>query len=112
MLQQNLITLRKEKFFSVTMSHQMIKDLLFQFLFLSQIFWVKMHFVLLLIHSGSKVKYKIPNLYRPPKILMDSGKFWEVAYMLHTVTTCTEHFTFVKDCKRWNGVDVLQVLDL
>ena len=33
-----------------------------------------MHFVLLLIHS-SKVKYKIPNLYRPKKILMDSGKF-------------------------------------
>ena len=43
---------------------------------------------------------------------MDSGKFWEVAYMLHIVTTCTEHFTFVKDCERWNGVDVLQVLDL
>lgn len=33
-----------------------------------------MHFVLLLIHS-SKVKYKIPNLHRPKKILMDSGKF-------------------------------------
>ena len=33
-----------------------------------------MHFVLLLIHS-SKGKYNIPNLYRPKKILMDSGKF-------------------------------------
>ena len=64
----------KETFFSVTMSHQMIKDLLFQFLFAIQMFWVKMHFVLLLIHS-SKVRYKIPNLYRPKKILMDSGKF-------------------------------------
>ena len=42
------------------MSHQMIKDLLFLFIFVIQMFWVELHFVLLLIHS-SKVRYKIPD---------------------------------------------------
>ena len=95
------------------MSHQMIKDLLFQFLFAIQMFSVKMHFVLLLIHS-SKVRYKIPKFVQtqknPDGFWQVSG-IWPICYILF-VTTCTEHFLFVKDCKRWNEVDVLQVLHI
>ena len=70
-----------------------------------------MHFVLLLIHS-SKVKYKIPYFVQAQK---NPDGFWQVSAkwpVCYIVTTCTEHFTFVKDCKRWNGRDGLQVLHI